>query len=66
MGRGPHELEKRDLAGIVADLRAKGDHIGLLKLFAIFAAIRDAAQACDIALLDQLSKQLDQQIKGGR
>jgi len=65
MGRGPHELEKRDLAGIVASLRAKGDHIGLLKLFAICAAIRDAAEACDIALVNQLSKQLDQQINGG-
>ena len=66
MGLSKHELEKRDLAGIVASLRAKGDHIGLMKLFAIFAAIRDAAQNCDIALLNQLSKQLDQQINGGR
>jgi len=66
MGRGPHELEKRDLAGIVASLRANGDHVGLLKLFAIFAALRDAAQNCDIALVNKLSRQLDQQINGGR
>jgi hypothetical protein len=66
MGRGPHELEKRDLAGIVASLRANGDHVGLLKLFAIFAALRDAAQNCDSALVNKLSRQLDQQINRGR
>jgi hypothetical protein len=59
MGRSAHELEKRGLTEIVAALRAKGDHVRVVQLFTIFDALREAAQACDIAAVDRLAVQLD-------